>query len=667
MKRLTLILLTVILIVPAFWGAFASGITQIPHENPFTAESRLNLAPSLLHYSKIFDQVAKQDYAKARALVQQLKLDYAHLPEEIIFIMMRYNDLTTDLTERLDRLDSKLDECDQLFFQNKLDAALLKLGEARELVGEVARLIGNISMATDELLGHLAPFVSLQEVEAVNEAKARLQKAIERLRELEEWYRDKLKSLDDEAKGKEDLLITELTLNINPAQIWVGDRVTLWGTLKAGDIPLATRRVPISLRGKYFTAATTMEDGSYEASFALPYWYTPEIEAQAFYLPRGDDKSSFLASSSALKKIDVLFHPTSVRIEVPEKVYPGLPAQINGEVISGGSIVRRSIKVLLDGGSFFEATTGSSGRFQHQVLLTKETGVGEHRLNITVAPENKSRSAGSSIDKTLTVAKVKPEIMVYAPKFIVLPQKVDLTGEVRSPLLLQGRVELTGEVRSILPLAGAALTLQMAGVSTTSTVDEGDFKLGVDLPLRFDVMGFEEMRVNLVPSEPWHLSTGHKVNTFVLNLVYLTIVVAALILTGVAILMKRLRIVRKKEIPFISSKNLPGPGMATELYLPVIKVSPGDNTGIILRAYYLAAAGVQRLARVLFKPQMTLREFLSQVTPPLGKFAELFAKLTSLAEKALYSRYILGNNEASLAQNLASQLRRRWLTISHGR
>jgi len=189
MQRLIQILLTLTLIATVFWGAVASGIAQTPHENPATAESHFNIALPLLHYSEIFEQVAKGKYPEARTLIQQLKLDYAHLPEGIIFIMRRYNDLTSELTERLDSLDSMLDACEQLLSENRLDEASLKLSEASGLAGKAGEFIENISRATEELVIQVAPIVSPQEAEAVNDAQARLQRAIERLKELEAQYR----------------------------------------------------------------------------------------------------------------------------------------------------------------------------------------------------------------------------------------------------------------------------------------------------------------------------------------------------------------------------------------------------------------------------------------------------------------------------------------------
>ena len=456
-------------------------------------------------------------------------------------------------------------------------------------------------------------------------------------------------------------------MNIEPTQVWVGDPVVLSGILTAADTPVGSRDIAINVRGKHFATVSTGEDGSYQSSFVLPYWYIPEISVQSFYLPQGDDKSSFTGCSSTIGKIDVLFHSTSLEVEAPGTVYPGLPAAITGEVVSQGSTVGRSVSLLLDAKPFSETATDADGLFQHQAVVASETRVGEHKLSISVAPDNESRSAGASIDKTVSVVKVTPQMSIQPPSFVLLPQEIVLTGKLFPPLSLQTGVELSGELRSPLPLKGAGLTAKMGGASTADSTNEGSFDLGLNLPFGFDVVGSEEITVSLAPSEPWHLPTRQTASIFVINLVYLAIALAALILAVMMVPAKLLARLRKRKAPISSPGELKAPVDVTEPYLPEIEPEPGDARGIILQAYYIAAAGVQRLARVLLRPQMTLREFLSQVTPSLHRFAELFLRLTGVAEEALYSRHILGTDEASLARTLASQIKEGWSMISHRR
>ena len=658
MKKLTLIFLTLILVSAALGGTIVSGITQVPHENPSTTESSLNPAIPLIHYGEIFDQLASGNYPEAKMLLQQLKrMEYAHLPEKITFIMERYNDLTTDLTGNLNNLDSTLDICEQLLSQNKLDEASAKLDEAKRLVDETALLIVSINKATEELILQVAPFVSPQEATRLSEAEARLQKAMEKLAELETWYNDKLENLEVTTEEKKSLLTTTLTLHVIPAKAWVGNQVTISGELMATDVPLPARGVSIFLDGRHFTTITTMENGTYETSFAFPYWYIPEIAAQGFYLPQGNDKSVDLASSSEIKRITVLFHTTELSIEIPEEVYPGLPVKMSGKVSSRANVVGRSIKAFLEGEPLFEVTTDDHGLFKRQLMLSKGVQTGGHDLKFIVEPDDEACSAGASINKDLNVVKIIPQLNIHVPSIILLPRSVKFTGEPYHLFSLHSVINLTGEMRSPLALKEAMLTLEVAGVSTMTVIDEEEFELGLDVPFKFNIVGYEDMKASLAPTEPWHLPATCDIKIFVINLVYLVIILAAFILAGVALLMRKRGILRKEDSLYIPTEKLQMPVSTTEFRLPEIKLVPGDSQGVILNAYYMAVAVVQRLVSVFLKPQATLREFSSQVMPLLDRFAGLFANLTNLAEKALYSRHSLGDDEASQAQDIASQMK----------
>ena len=657
MKKLTLVLLILILVSTVLGGAIVSGITQVPHENPSTAESSFNPAIPLIHYSEIFDQLASENYPEARTLLQQLKLiEYAHLPEEIAFIMGRYNDLIADLTRNLDNLDSILDICEQLLSQNKLDEVSVKFDEAKRLVEQIAELIETISKATEELIFQIAPFVPPQKATVVNEAEARFQKAMERLGELETWYKNKLKNLELEAEEKEKLLITTLTLNVIPTKAWVGNQVTISGELKATDIPLPDRDIVIFLDGRHFATIATMENGTYETSFTLPYWYISEVAEQSFYLPQDNDKSAYMASSSEIQRITILFHSTELSMEIPEEIYPGLPVEVSGKVSSRGNVVGRNIKALLDGEPLFEITTDDHGLFKRQLMLSKGIQTGGHNLRFIVEPDDKAYSAGVSIDKDLNVVKIMPQMNIHVPSIIFLPRSVKFTGEPYPSVSLHSVIDLTGKIHSPLALKEATLTLEMAGVSTMAGTDGEEFELELDLPFRFNIVGYEDMEASLATVEPWHFPATYKVKIFVINLVYLVIILAAFILAGVVLLMRRKGILCKEDSLYISAEKLQMPVRVTEFRLPEIKLVPGDNQHVILRAYYITVAVVQRLVGVFLKPQATLREFSSQVMPLLNKFAGLFAKLTSLAERALYSRHSLGDNEASQAQNIALKM-----------
>jgi len=651
-KRLILVLSTIILAASAFWGLVVNGLSQIPHEDPSTAETHFNFIIPLLHYGDIFTMIAERDYSQARELLQELKLDFTHLPEDVIFIMARYNDLSNELTNQLDKLEHTLDRCEQFLSENKLNEAFVELNEARKLISEVRMLIRNIVLATEELFHILAPFISPQDMDAINKAKARLQEAIDRLAELEAWYMERMQSLEEEAERKAQgsietegepvkaLLPTDVTLDIRPERVWVGERVTVFGRLWSTERLIGARQVSIFLDGEHTATITTFSDGTYETSFTLPYWYVPTIEVQASYVPTGDDKEIYTAASSEVEIITVLYHHTGLKTEVPERAYPGLPVRIGGKVESDGNVIGRSVSVFFDGEPLFEDVTDDNGLFWRNIMLDRETSTGEHRLRFTTTPDNEYRSAGTSTDSVLQVEKVTPEIELQAPRFILLPQKVELTGEAYSPL----------------PLVGAALNLETGGTSSTIVVDEGRFDVKLALPLISNFLGHRNIKASLVPREPWHLSTSRYVSIYVINLIYVAIILAALILAWKRLLVVVPGIFRKRQIPFILQEETQGQLISTVFPILEINPVPGDNLGIMLRAYYAAVVAVQKLAMIFLKPQMTMREFLNQVKFSLGKFASLFERLTYMAEKALYSNHTIREDEALLAQNMASQV-----------
>jgi len=108
MKKSALVLLTLVLTFSILWGAVAVGVTQIPHEDPTKAENRYTMALPLLNYADIISLMASRNYSEAGDLIQQLESNHVNLPEEVQFVMSRFNNLAADLTERLDGLDAVL-------------------------------------------------------------------------------------------------------------------------------------------------------------------------------------------------------------------------------------------------------------------------------------------------------------------------------------------------------------------------------------------------------------------------------------------------------------------------------------------------------------------------------------------------------------------------------
>jgi hypothetical protein len=80
--------------------------------------------------------------------------------------------------------------------------------------------------------------------------------------------------------------------------------------------------------------------------------------------------------------------------------------------------------------------------------------------------------------------------------------------------------------------------------------------------------------------------------------------------------------------------------------------------GTILQRYFESMKAVGEKAEISMEPHMTLREFLKEVMPELGDATGAFVELTGLAERALYSPCMPGEEGALRAENLASRVER---------
>jgi len=347
-----------------------------------------------------------------------------------------------------------------------------------------------------------------------------------------------------------------------------------------------------------------------------------------------DNRLTKLAQESTTLRAK--FYPSQLEIGAPEQAYPGLPIEIGGKISSEGNIAGRDIKGLLDGEPLFKATTDDQGLFRYQLVLAKETWVGEHKLSITVAPEDKSRSAGCSFDSTLTVVKATPQVKVRIPKVSILPQTIEVTGEVYSEL----------------PLQGATVTLQIAGVSTATTLQDGKFKAKLRLPLKLNIMGFQEAKLNVKPLEPWHSPFETKAHLFVLNPVNLGVILAAFVSLGI-LSTKRRREVRRVGKTFPAFAEIEQP-VKHALEKPRARLE--GRRGIILEAYFRVINLIERVTRFSMESQMTLREFLKVVKPDIGGAAEAFSGMTNLAEVILYSPYKPQEGDVLKAKKLASRI-----------
>lgn len=421
------------------------------------------------------------------------------------------------------------------------------------------------------------------------------------------------------------------------------------GVLTAGTQILSNRIVQLLLDGTQVATANTDANGNFNAVLNIPYNYVHSMAVQALYAPLNGDKEVYLAALSPTLTINVMFYDTKLTVVAPTVAYPGLVYTVSGTVTSqqGTPLNQREVRVLFDGGLTGEIKTYSSGFFSIQSTLDAQTKTGAHILTVSVDPDGDY--AGTSQQKTVTVAKIASSVNVHAPPFVFLPAGVQIFGSVSS---------------SSGPLKNAKVSLEFANISTVvRTLDDGTFSSTMNIPLSTVFAGFQNIKVTVEPAEPWQASAQANNSVFVLNSVSIAFTCVASFSVGVVLYARFARSKQKKSEAKIvipdNSSAVPENTGTFGVAVPVKAEFRFEGVkGKVLEAYVKALRAVESMTGSVLVANMTLREFLYEAEPKLGDAVSPFSELTVLAEKTLYSPYAPEAQDVSKAEEYANEIGR---------
>ena len=645
MKKLITILLLIILIATLLPGApVLAGLPFSPHEDPETATDTFGAISLLNYYGEIMGLISEGNFADVDNLLAQL--DGANIPDDLRDIINLYNSLTSDVSAKLDSIDTLLDEAASLLSQNRLSEAQDKLDEVGTEITEAENLLAELTTATRTLGEKVGVFASAASG-LLKKAYDNMDGMVQKVHDLKDRYESLQEQLDEQVREKEaDLTPTQLSLNVPAEEIFVGNEVTLSGMLKDKDSednsPLGSRVIALYIVDSLQGTVTTDEEGKYSKSLTVPYKYVSTMEVRAVYTPADSDKDIY-QGTSATETIQIGFYDTYLELTVPEEAHPGFPMSVNGRITSDGSSLNgRIVEVFLDDGSLPQASgkTGEDGQFTLILTPPSDTSVGDHTLNVSVA--SWQRYAGVSEEITLTITKMVTQVEVRSPYIVFSSSDITITGCV-----------LSGGA----PVPGAVVTLTLRGESVeTITGEDGEFRAVLHIPLDPTYMGNQAVEVTVIPAEPWYDQTQTEVKTFVANIINIGFLFVALVCIGVVLYTRR-----RGQV------DISLPGQIVTVAPPVEQVAKDEASkatphrphgGGAVGAYYDAVEIVEAVSSVAFEPHMTMREFLKDCRTGLGDVEEDFTILTAIAEKALYSAVAPGDEEITRAENLSQQVQR---------
>jgi len=603
--------------------------TNLPHEDPDRAESIFQAHDLLSSYSILLEFVTYSRFDDIDSMFDLLEAIV--VPDEIRSAIDVYNTVLEELSASLSSIDELLGEAEDLIDDALFAEAEFVLSEVEEDLGQVERKIhdmvnGFVNMA--EQMGGLVTNTSLfdsaydlheEMLARVHESNAQYQELYQRLKGA------------SESRG----LPTELTLILSSDMVYVGQQITLEGTLNDIDdtdnpVALPGREIVLQL-GASATVLRVQTDiaGDYNGTLTIPYNYTASITAKASFRPVSGYKSSHVESEVA-----VGFFDTGLElVGVPTRLLSGYPFTVSGMVIGDGAqISGRSMQLNLNGELLGAGFSETGGLFELDGIAPANLALGNHQLEVAVLQDNNNQSSGASQSVSVNISQDVPSVIVNAPSYVFAS----------SSARFDGNVSYNG-----LPVKDAVVNVVFENVeSSTATDDDGDFEIDLKLPLSLVVLSSKTALVLVQPGKDWLGSVEMERSFVVLSLLSIGFFSLAVIASGAAIF----SLTKKRRSLLSIRQETP----SDDAYSVSQRKFLVEREGI-LAAYDKASAVVQEFTGVIAGSNMTLRDYLNELDPKLGRMKRIFTDITGLAEIALYSANP-DSGDAEEADRLLSEL-----------
>ncbi|MCX6003245.1 MAG: hypothetical protein NTX46_02255, partial [Chloroflexi bacterium] len=614
-----------------------------PHEDPDTAVTVYDGISLFRYYSETWEFVLAKNYEAVQANIQ--KVSFANLPETLTDTTDHLMSSILEVAQLIVEIDGDMSDLNLLLQQSRFTEVASLSTETIQKVATTKTVLGQAE--SDTVVTGAAFGVS--SASAGSSLRAAYDDVLDRITKIENLlgtYENILASINT----SQPLIPTEVTLSAAPGVVFVGDDIVVSGILKSEGGFLAGREVAILINNSQCLTTKTDVNGYYRATLAVPYWYVAEMKIQALYYPQDADIGVYLASLSPEVKLNVLFYEANLTIELAPKAYPGLKTTVSGKFDYGESAAStlREVEVYLDNALVAEST--ATGDFSLETKLDAGLVIGEHTVTVSLPATGRYASVVASA--VLNVAKAVPVLTINFPTSVMIPGRVELRGKIQSEI---------GPLQN----ADISIGLDKARVEVKSK-DDGTFDVSLKMSMGFELVGSQPLVVQVVPQEPWNdvLTVSRKV--LLVNVINCTVFLAIIVFFGV-FLSRRLRARieayaekrRTRPVALPVDRQEPAP-----VYSEVIAVPPllaeaegeGEPQSRVFSWYISILKLVQRVAKVLLRPNQTLREFAADTQKSLGPVAGYFLEFTKMIERLLYSRYQTTDKEVEVSRRLTSEI-----------
>jgi hypothetical protein len=691
-KRIVLCVLTLLILLTSVFSTAVYAQDDGPvvsHEDPAASAQIYSAITLLRYYSVSLDFIIQKDETGSVANLE--KMPFANISEELnaptgkfAVSGMEFTHTFVELFELWDTQNElirkfRLTEATPLYIQitgglptarellTQLKSSVIATGdylkidtvspqsELKRTYDEVLAKIQQLSDMLDLLSRTLLPEQLTESQKSLTPEQlaellksANLSLTAEQLAALTpEQLAELLKSLTPEQLAAL-LRPTELTLEIDPSTAYVGDEISFRGVLTTQGKPLAERQITILLNNTDLLTIQTDTQGHYQGEFQLPYRYVHEVSVQAIFYPQGNDTGIYLAATSPVLKITVLFYTAQLTLIPGNPAYPGRATTIQGDFSYGDApvLAQRPAELYLDDVLTAGFTAGTT--FTQTISIDAQATTGQHLIAVSVPASG--RYAPVFATCVLLVAQATPVLDLNAPGIGIIPGNIGLSGRVYS---------------DIGPLANASviITAGKANIQVT-TAPDGTFSTKLHMGMGLILLGTQTMTVQVQPEEPWNAPLAATKSILIINAVNCGIILIVLVVLGVY-LPRRF----KKWFGVSPGKKVEPP----EVVLPVVPATYQDKATVSAKArdnrdqqeetanpilywYRIALKLIQKITKAMLMPQQTLREYARNVGRILGPAGKYFMELTYITERRLYGKEPPAAEDAVRSKQLSRTL-----------
>mgnify|MGYP006285901417 FL=1 len=621
----------------------------IRHEDPATVRSSYSVTHLLLQVGTAMRSL-EHEGETARLLVAETDASTLTLPPDMRHVWSRYRNLLAQLSDTIADLKRSLIAAEDSLSRNRLEHARVMLDECEGLMDEGNDQIEQLETATAEILHVAHRLEGGRNATGLAHARDSLDAAMERLSQLLQSYAERVQRAVESSAGKEYLVSPDLTCRLSQNSAWLGGSIIVSGSLSDGHEPVTERQISIMFDEDEVASITTDAQGSYSAPISIPFIYSPSAYIEAVFFPTQDDAQRYRSAYSGARRITLRYHNTTAQISPPGELYPGLTAEVAGQLSSLGSVSSRLVTLYLDGVEVGAAFSERDGSFRCAVHVPRTIGTGTKKLTAIAQEADTTATAPGETTLHVSVMRVTPALSARFPRILVYPLFGVYDGAAIRAFDSRDGIEIQAHMESPLPLGGSVLSGKWNG-EQLADVAAGPRVAISSPPLHPLQAGWQEFHLELTQPQPWHTVAASRGRLFIINL-YILIPGALLFLLAAA---WALHVRRRSALSATFRATVAAPD--TTPMEPVPALSPSLSLSphhAVVRWYWVALRKCIKHAGLAIPRSMTMREATATITGHMPFLAKLVRALTSLAEEALYSTHPVPRRRASTA---------RWLSV----